>query len=247
MIGEDVKEYTIRRYGIMLISDFTIMCDDCKRKYRISSDSFVVDYVCSERQMGTEVQHIFYGEKDCRCGNRLSYTITAVEYPEGAYNFHTCESSGCTYIDKPSVEMEYNLPEKVLSIYEEILINPEYVYNLEPCEFEEFVADVFRGIGFNAEVTQKTHDGGKDIVATFEMGGVLYTTYFECKRYSPDRPVGVEIVRELYAVMEMERVDKGVIVTTSHFTRGAVAEAQRLNGRIRLIDFDELCRLMQQK
>ena len=55
------------------------------------------------------------------------------------------------------------------------------------------------------------------------------------------------IINELYAVMEMERVDKGVIVTTSHFTRGAVAEAQRLNGRIRLIDFDELCRLMQQK
>lgn len=229
----------------MLISDFTIMCDDCKRKYRISSDSFVVDYVCSERPMGTEVQHIFYGEKDRRCGNRLSYTITAVEYPEGAYNFHTCESSGCTYIDKPSVEMEYNLPEKVLSIYEEILLNPEYVYNLEPCEFEEFFADVFRGIGFNAEVTQKTHDGGKDIVATFEMGGVLYTTYFECKRYSPNRPVGVEIVRELYAVMDLERVDKGVIVTTSHFTRGAVAEVQRPNGRIRLIDFDELCRLMQ--
>lgn len=47
--------------------------------------------------------------------------------------------------------------------------------------------------------------------------------------------------------MEMERVDKGVIVTTSHFTRGAVAEVQRLNGRIRLIDFDELCRLMEQK
>lgn len=247
MIGEDVKEYTIRRYGIMLISDFTIMCDDCKRKYRISSDSFVVDYVCSERPMGTEVQHIFYGEKDCQCGNRLSYTVTAVEYPEGAYNFHTCESSGCTYIEKPSAEMEYNLPEKVLSIYEEILLNPEYVYNLEPCEFEEFVADVFRNIGFNAEVTQKTHDGGKDIVATFEMGGVLYTTYFECKRYSPNRPVGVEIVRELYAVMEMERVDKGVIVTTSYFTRGAVAEAQRLNGRIRLFDFDELCRLIQQK
>lgn len=76
---------------------------------------------------------------------------------------------------------------------------------------------------------------------------MLHTTYFECKRYSPNRSVGVEIVRELYAVMEMERVDKGVIVTTSHFTRRAVAEAQRLNGRIRLFDFDELCRLIQQK
>lgn len=61
-------------------------------------------------------------------------------------------------------------------------------------------------------------------------GGVLYTTYFECKKYAPDRPVGVNVVRELYAVMERERVDKGVIVTTSHFTRGAVQEAQMLNG-----------------
>lgn len=244
MVGEDV----IKRYeenGSMLISDFSIMCNDCGRKYRIPSDSLDLEYAYSERSMGTEVQHVFYGEMDCQCGNRLLYKVTAVEYPEGAYNSHICESAGCTYIDEPSAEMNYDLPEEVLSIYEVILQNPEYIYNLEPCEFEEFVADVFRRIGFNAEVTQKTHDGGKDIVATFEKGGVLYTTYFECKRYSPDRPVGVEIVRELYAVMEMERVDKGVIVTTSHFTRGAVAEAQKLNGRIQLIDFDELRRLMQ--
>lgn len=158
----------------MLISDFTIMCDDCGRKYRIPSDSLNVDYACSEHPMGTEVQHIFYGEMDCQCGNRLLYTVTAVEYPEGAYNFHTCESAGCTYIDKPSAEMDYFLPEPVLSIYEEILQNPGYVYNLEPCEFEELVADVFRRMGFNADVTQKTHDGGKDIVATFEMGSFVY-------------------------------------------------------------------------
>ena len=48
----------------MLISDFTIMCDDCGRKYRIPSDSLDVDYACSERPMGTEVQHIFYGVTD---------------------------------------------------------------------------------------------------------------------------------------------------------------------------------------
>lgn len=69
--------------------------------------------------------------------------------------------------------MDYYLSEPVLSIYEEILQNPGYVYNLEPCEFEELVADVFRRMGFNADVTQKTHDSGKDIVATFEIGGVF--------------------------------------------------------------------------
>lgn len=229
---------------MMLISDFTVMCDCCGKKYRIPSDSLDIDYACSERPMGTEIQHIFYGEMDCECGNRLSYTITAVEYPEGAYNFHTCEAVGCAYVEKPGAEMEYDLPDPVLSVYEEILQNPEYAYNLEPWEFEEFVADVFRRMGFNADVTQKTHDGGKDIVATFEIGGVLYTTYFECKKYSPDRPVGVNIVRELYGVMERECVDKGVIVTTSHFTKGAIQEAQMLNGRIRLIDLDELHGMM---
>lgn len=229
----------------MLLSDFTVMCDYCRRKYRISSDSLNIDYACSECSMGTELQHIFCGEMECRCGNKMSYTITAVEYPEGAYNSHICESIGCAYVSEPCVEMAYNLPAPILSIYEEILQNPKYVYNLKPCEFEQFVADVFRRVGYNADVTQKTRDGGKDIVATFEIGRVLYTTYFECKRYAPDRPVGVNIVRELYGVVDRERVDKGVIVTTSYFTKDAVAEAERLNGRIRLIGLDELRELMQ--
>ncbi|MBO4952784.1 MAG: hypothetical protein J6C99_07750 [Lachnospiraceae bacterium] len=39
------------RYNIMLISDFTVICDDCGRKYRISSDSLGVDYdeICSKK------------------------------------------------------------------------------------------------------------------------------------------------------------------------------------------------------
>lgn len=228
----------------MRISDFTVMCDDCGRKYTIPSDSLDIDYAYDERPMGTEVQHIFYGELQCRCGNELSYTITAVEYPEGAYNFHTCESKGCSYLDEPGAEIEY-IPEPVLSVYEEILHDPEYVYSLESWEFEEFVADVFRRRGFNTDVTQRTRDGGKDIVAQFEIGGIRYTTYFECKQYAQNRPVGVNVVRELYAVMDRDRIDKAVIVTTSYFTRDAIAEASMMNGRVKLIDFDELQRLMR--
>ena len=46
----------------MMISDFTVICDDCGQKYRIQPDSLDVSYAYSERPMGTEVQHIFYGE-----------------------------------------------------------------------------------------------------------------------------------------------------------------------------------------
>lgn len=229
----------------MLISDFTVICNECGRKYKIQSDDLNVDYTYSERPMGTEIQHIFCGEMYCHCGNKLSYTVTAVEYPAGAYDFHICDSEGCHYLNEPGAEMEY-LPEPVLSACEEIIRNPSYIYNLKPWEFEEFVADVFRNMGFIADVTQRTRDGGKDIVATFEKGGVLYTTYFECKKYAPDRLVGVGIVREFFAVMEKERVDKGVIVTTSHFTRDAIAEAKQLNERVKLIDIDELYELIRE-
>lgn len=235
----------------MLISNFRIVCNECGKKYKISSDSLDVSYVYDERQMGTEIQHNFYGEMECSCGNRLSYTVTAVEYPEGAYNCRICNSIGCSYIENPRVDMEYELEEEleyllnpVWSFYEVVFQNPKYVYNLEPWEFEKLVAEIFEKKGFDAEVTQRTRDGGKDIIATFEKGGVRYTTYFECKRYAPNKPVGVEVVRNLYAVMNKEQVDKGVIVTTSHFTKDAVKEAKQL-GRIRLIDFNELCDLMR--
>lgn len=103
---------------------------------------------------------------------------------------------------------------------------------------------MFEKHGYEAEVTQKTRDGGKDIVAQFEKGGVKFTTYFECKKYAPNRPVGVSVVRELSAVMDRDRIDKGVIVTTSYFTKDAVNEADSLNGRITLIDYDNLLELM---
>lgn len=228
----------------MIINVFTIKCDCCGKEYIISPDSLDVTYAFDERPMGTETQHIYYGEMECQCGNELSYTITAVEYPEGAYNYHTCESEGCDYIEEPNVEMEY-IPEPVLSVYEEILQNPSHVYNLEPWEFEEFVADVFRRKGFDATITQRTRDGGKDIIAEFEIGGILYNTYFECKKYAQGHPVGVEIIRELFGVMNKDLIDKGVIVTTSYFTKDAIDEANMLNGRIRLIDFNELQKLMR--
>ena len=112
-------------------------------------------------------------------------------------------------------------------------------------EFEELVADVYSRHGFSASVTQKTRDGGKDIIATCVQGGITYTSYFQCKQQNA--PVGVSVVRELYGVLERDGIDKGIIVTSSRFTRDAIYEAQQLKGRIVLIDFEKLKELMQHR
>ena len=231
---------------MILTDDPVIRCSTCGAEYTIDKDMIDDDACCiGEGGMGEQYEHDFVFECECdRCGQRMWFKLYAIEYPVGAWDSQFQESDGCEVIHEPAIEMEY-LTEYVLSAYEQVLYNPNFIYNLDPWEFEKLVADVFQRHGFNAEVTQKTRDGGKDIVATFEMGGVLYNTYFECKQYAPNRPVGAKVVRELYGKLNMERIDKGVIVTTSHFTRDAIIEAKETNGRIQLVDFEKLQKLMQ--
>lgn len=235
---------------MMILTDNPVIrCNSCGTEYIIDKDMFDDD-VCfiGEGGMGEQYEHTFVYDCDCEaCGQRMRVKLYAIEYPVGAWDSQFHESDGCKIVHEPAIEMEYepDIPDSVLSVYEQVLYNPSSVYALDPWKFEELVAEVFQKHGFNASVTQKTRDGGKDIVATFEMGGVLYSTFFECKHYASDRPVGVRVVRELYGKLNMERIDKGVIVTTSYFTRDAIREAKETNGRIQLVDFDKLQRLMR--
>ena len=71
-----------------------------------------------------------------------------------------------------------------------------------------------------------------------DVGKLL--TLVECKRFSPDHKVGVDLVRSLYGVVEEKRATGGVIATTSSFTRGARQFQQNLEYRLSLRDFGDL-------
>jgi restriction system protein len=88
-------------------------------------------------------------------------------------------------------------------------------------EFEEFIAQIFSKHGFSVELTQRTRDGGRDIVAIRSDLGLRSKYIVECKRYAPNRPIGVELVRNLYGVQQQEGANKSVLATTSRFTKDA--------------------------
>ena len=120
--------------------------------------------------------------------------------------------------------------------------HPHLLYDLDPRTFEELVAEIFRDKGFRIEVTPRTRDGGKDIYAarSDSLGPVLYI--IECKRYRSSRKVGVEAVRAFYGVAQAEQdpVTRGIIVTTSFFTRDAIDFATPLRYRLSLRDYHAL-------
>lgn len=108
--------------------------------------------------------------------------------------------------------------EKVLRYLAE---NPQVLYQLHDREFEKVMAEIYCKLGYKVDLTQSTHDGGKDIIIRKPevLGDFVY--YVECKKFSPSRKIGVGIIRNLVGTVNTDRVNGGILATTSFFTRDA--------------------------
>lgn len=126
------------------------------------------------------------------------------------------------------------------SLIDQLAKNPGNLHQLTPRNFEELVARITERIGYEVELTPISGDGGRDIIAKRKDWTGNELLLIECKRYSPSQPVKVGIVRSLYGVVEHEEASRGLIVTTSYFSKGSVAFAQSHRNKIQLNDYTHL-------
>jgi|SRR3982751_2605742 len=111
-----------------------------------------------------------------------------------------------------------------LRLLDQALRFPELMRNLSALEFEQFVATLIDKLGFeNVVITPRSGDQGRDIIAVKRVSGIPVLFAFECKRYGPDKPIGVELLRALLGTISHgpTKANKGILVTTSRFTSGA--------------------------
>jgi len=94
-------------------------------------------------------------------------------------------------------------------------------------------------------VTQPTKDGGKDLVVIENnfLGGFL--VYVECKKFRQDRPVGVNLVRELYGTVSADNATAGMLATSSYFSKEAIKFQETIPHRMKLVDFNQLIRHLE--
>ncbi|MEC3876694.1 restriction endonuclease [Chryseobacterium salviniae] len=112
---------------------------------------------------------------------------------------------------------------RIKQIIFEIYLNNEQLYKLHPREFEQLIAELLYNKGFEIELTKQTRDNGYDILAMKYINGFSPIKYLvECKKYAENRKIGVEIVRSFKEVLSTEQANKGLIVTTSYFSRDAI-------------------------
>jgi restriction system protein len=95
------------------------------------------------------------------------------------------------------------------------------LYALSPQEFEEYVARLFRKKGYIVYLRGSSGDMGVDLEIE-KRGGKR--AIVQCKRYR--RPVGPEVVRELFGTMIHEQVSHAFLVTTAGISKSARKWAQ---------------------
>lgn len=72
------------------------------------------------------------------------------------------------------------------------------------------------------------------------MDFVPFLIYVECKQYAPDRPVGVNLVRELYGTISADEATAGLLITSSYFSKDAINFKNKVKHRLNLMDYVQL-------
>ena len=116
---------------------------------------------------------------------------------------------------------------------------------MPPDAFERLSQRLLREAGFTkVEVRGKSGDGGIDGLGMLRVNLVSFQVYFQCKRWKGS--VGSKEIRDFRGALQ-GRADKGLFITTGHFTSQASDEATRDGAiAIDLIDGDRLCDLLKE-
>lgn len=153
-------------------------------------------------------------------------------------------------IETPTIiNIKFDVSEVNHQLMEYIAENPDYMHKLAPYQFEEMMAKLFNRLGYTVQLTPRTRDGGKDIYIAQKNDIGTFLFFVECKKYAPNRPVGIDVIRNLYGVMGMEnqRATGGIVATTSYFTKDAKEQiiTNKLEHRISLHDYNYICTLLK--
>lgn len=123
------------------------------------------------------------------------------------------------------------------AIYREIL---DTIISKRAREFEKLVVKLLQKMGYGGEVTnsgtitQYTNDGGIDGVIKEDVLG-FGRIYIQAKRYSLGNNVSREEVQKFVGALAVAQSNKGIMITTSDYTKGAYEYAQSLTSPANLL------------
>jgi hypothetical protein len=186
-------------------------------------------------------------------GREGSFTDTAAEvarYFELDSAFDTTQSLIVPESSIVTIRSPERLRVEVATVSDALLrslaSDPSLLHKLEPRTFEFVVARLLQDLGYSVTITRLSRDGGVDLLAELRLAAGNVLTLVECKRYSPERPVTIAVVRSLYGVLgSTAGATNAMVATTSRFTRSGRRFEDANKYRLKLSDYSDLATWLQ--
>ena len=123
----------------------------------------------------------------------------------------------------------------------------EKIQEMDPFQFEFLVAELLRKIGYeNVDVTKRSGDKGIDVIGNLTVGGLTNVkTVIQVKRYKTGNNISGKYITQLRGSAEVDQ--RGLIITTSDFTKDARDESKAINKMpVALVNGQKLIELLFQ-
>jgi restriction system protein len=157
--------------------------------------------------------------------------------PEPKTSFNTDSSSPEDSLANAYLELRDSLEAELLQI----------VKGASPSFFERLVVDLLVKMGYGGNrqdagrAVGKTADGGIDgIIKEDQLG--LDVIYLQAKKW--ENTVGRPEIQKFAGALQGQRAKRGVFITTSNFSKGAIEYAGLIESKIVLLDGEALTKLM---
>lgn len=106
--------------------------------------------------------------------------------------------------------------------------HPKAIESIAWATFERLVAEIFIAKGFTVEFTARSTGRSADIIAlSVDELGITTKYLVECKCYSTDNKVGLNVVNAVLGAKQRAGADHALLVTTSSFTTDVTTDEAR--------------------
>ena len=177
---------------------------------------FIIPVKIDNTPIPNQLKNLFFADlKDYR--NAVDQILQRILKEDQKTDFVNFEIDKIQNDHSSIIQISDTVNEKLIKYFYN---NPNELKRIDRRLFEELIAELFHGFGYEVELTKRTRDGGKDVIAINKK--IVNVKYLiECKRPDPENKVSIQVVKNLYATKVDEQATKGILATTAFFTKDA--------------------------
>jgi restriction system protein len=176
----------------------------------------------------------------------LSSTVPRANTFEADFRFDSEVVLSSSILRARSTEIQLSKYAPSLSLIRQLQRGVAAVDDLTWRQFEKLIATLVEADGYTVELMRGTKDGGVDVVAIKNLGASGYfKAVWQAKKKNLKRKVALSVVRELADTRNEFGASKGIVVTSSYLTRGALDRIERDKYILGKIDRNDLASWIQ--